>query len=334
MSAVRLRAITEDDLADYVRWSADPEVAQHLGRDTGSLTMEHERDWFVRISAPECRERHWALEVEGRHIGGCALMPHPTQQKADFGLMIGDKTAWGKGYGTAALQEVLRIGFTEMNLHRIALDVLPDNARGLRCYEKCGFRREGYARQMHCKDGRWRDVVHMAILREEWVAACGGERVESRELRVENGLRIRHYRSCDHTQVLALWEAVMFSPNGPNEEATNIARKLATQPGFFLVAEMDGQIVGSTVGSLERGWGWIQKVAVHPDYQRRGIATQLVRRAEAEHAKLGAFRTVLLTRDDNTAGRALYEQLGYNVWEHVIVMGRKFPAAEEESRGN
>jgi len=168
-TSLRLRPITEADLPDYLRWFADPEVAQFLGRERGDMTMEMEREWLAQINAadPAC-ERYWAIDGDGRHIGNCALRRGEAQGIANFGIAIGDKAAWGKGYGTAALREVLRIGFAEMGLRRIHLVTFTDNPRAIRCYEKCGFRHEGLRRQARLKDGHWRDEVLMAILREEW----------------------------------------------------------------------------------------------------------------------------------------------------------------------
>jgi len=170
---VRLRQITEADLPDYVRWFNDPEVTQFTAAEAGKYTLEGEQEWLAEISAPECADRHWAIEVDGRHMGNCALMLGRYKDTGAFGIVIGEKSAWGKGYGTAALTEVLRIGFAELGLHRIHLDAFAGNARGIRCYEKCGFRQEGLRRQARWKRGEWQDIVEMAILREEWEAQSG-----------------------------------------------------------------------------------------------------------------------------------------------------------------
>ncbi len=129
--------------------------------------------------------------------------------------------------------------------------------------------------------------------------------------------------------MVALWEAVGFHLGG-NDTPEMIARKLATQLGFFLVAECDGKLVGTVIGSLERGWGWVQRLAVHPEYRRRGIARRLVQEAEQAHAALGAYRTCLLTHRDNSAAQALYQSLGYETWDGVIVMSRDLT---EDRRG-
>ncbi len=166
---VRLRPIAEVDLPDYVGWLNDPEVTQFTQIE-GPLTLEDEREWFQRVTAPDSRTRNWAIDVDGRHIGNCALMPDESGEIAGFGIIIGDKSQWGKGYGTAALREVLRIGFQEMNLQRIHLTAFAGNTRGIRCYEKCGFRPEGVRRRHFLKRGKRCDVVCMGILREEWEA--------------------------------------------------------------------------------------------------------------------------------------------------------------------
>ena len=166
---VRLRPVTEADLPDYARWLNDPEVTEFTAME-GPVMLKGEREWFARISDPKSDTRCWAIEVDGRHIGNCALQLDASGETAGFGILIGDKTQWNKGYGAAALREVLRIGFEEMGLHRIHLQAFAENARGIRCYEKCGFRHEGLHRQARWKRGEWRDMVSMAILREEWEA--------------------------------------------------------------------------------------------------------------------------------------------------------------------
>ena len=55
-----------------------------------------------------------------------------------------------------------------MNLNRLWLTVLVDNPRAVRCYEKCGFLREGLLRQESYVDGEYRDVLMMALLREDY----------------------------------------------------------------------------------------------------------------------------------------------------------------------
>jgi RimJ/RimL family protein N-acetyltransferase len=64
-----------------------------------------------------------------------------------------------------------RFGFREMNLQRIGLSVYEVNPRGVRAYEKAGFKEEGRARRAHFIDGRYVDVVRMGLLARELAEA-------------------------------------------------------------------------------------------------------------------------------------------------------------------
>ena len=275
----------------------------------------------------------------GRHIGNCALVPHPTSKKAGFGIIIGDKTAWGKGYGTAALRAVLRIGFAEMDLHRIHLTVFPENCRGLRCYERCGFRREGMERQAYFKDDKWHDLVTMAILREEWeeqLKSVGQELAHperSRGASCPPGLRVRSYRPSDYPQVADLWRAV-WSELGSNDTPEALQDKAAHDRGPFLVAELEGRVVGTAMASWDGRWAWISRVAVHPGYQRRGIGRELMAEVERRLAALGAQRAYLITGAESQGATRFYRSLGYEVRDGLTVMRKLFEPRGEGCCGH
>jgi RimJ/RimL family protein N-acetyltransferase len=85
-----------------------------------------------------------------------------------FGIVVGDKTEWGKGYGSEATQLMVGHAFETLNLNRVWLRVFEYNARGIRAYEKVGFKKEGVLRQDRFQDGRYWDTFAMAILRDEY----------------------------------------------------------------------------------------------------------------------------------------------------------------------
>jgi len=89
---------------------------------------------------------------------------------ASFGISIGEKAEWSKGYGTDALRAICDFGFGQLRLERIELDVYEPNRRAQRSYEKAGFVKEGVLRHSHFSDGRFHDVLRMSLLREEWAS--------------------------------------------------------------------------------------------------------------------------------------------------------------------
>lgn len=86
------------------------------------------------------------------------------------GIGIGVRDLWGKGYGTDAMRVILRYGFSQLNLNRIQLDVFSVNQRGMKSYEKAGFKHEGRLHGNLLKAGVRYDEVFMGILRREWEA--------------------------------------------------------------------------------------------------------------------------------------------------------------------
>ena len=88
---------------------------------------------------------------------------------AFVGLGIGETNYWSKGYGTDAMNILLRFAFSEINLRRVTLTVFEYNPRAIRSYEKAGFQHEGRLRKVLNKECRRWDMLFMGILREEWL---------------------------------------------------------------------------------------------------------------------------------------------------------------------
>jgi RimJ/RimL family protein N-acetyltransferase len=88
-------------------------------------------------------------------------------RSAELGLLVGEKSWWGRGVGTEATRRAIEHAFGDLNLHRVSLEVFEDNVPALRAYEHAGFVREGLKREAVYKDGRYRSVVVMGVLRGE-----------------------------------------------------------------------------------------------------------------------------------------------------------------------
>jgi RimJ/RimL family protein N-acetyltransferase len=94
-------------------------------------------------------------------------------RRAVFGICVGDVDFQSRGYGIEAVRLVLRYGFEELNLNRIALSVFSHNLRAIRCYQKAGFVHEGCLREAWFQGGRYLDEYKFAILRDEWAEGRG-----------------------------------------------------------------------------------------------------------------------------------------------------------------
>ena len=169
---VNLRAQEMGDLERNHRWVNDRELTRFLGARY-QFSLLAEENWMRERTGKVMAfggDMGFAIETkDGRHIGNTGLhRASPENRSADMGIMIGEKECWGRGYGTDALRTLVRFGFEEMNLNRIALDVYDFNERAIASYLKCGFIEEGRRRQDIYKGGRYIDVVMMSLLRDDW----------------------------------------------------------------------------------------------------------------------------------------------------------------------
>src|SRR5512134_963166 len=95
-----------------------------------------------------------------------------------------------------------------------------------------------------------------------------------------NAVKVRAYSTADRPAVTALWREVFADDPPWNEPEGMIDRKLTVQPELFLVAELEGRVVGTVLGGFDGVRGWIHHLAVAPPHRRKGIAKLLMRAVE------------------------------------------------------
>ncbi len=93
--------------------------------------------------------------------------------EADVGVIVG-REQWGNGCGTAAVRELLALGFDTLHLHRITGECDPENLGSARVLEKAGMVREGCLREHRRQKGRWVDRLLYAVLNRDWLKSQGG----------------------------------------------------------------------------------------------------------------------------------------------------------------
>ena len=166
---IYLRPLDEEDLDRCLRWINDPEVLHTLGRRF-PMSRTLEKEWLAGHYKSEKRFSFAIVLKDGdRHIGNCGFNDIDyVNRKAVFGILIGEKDQWGRGYGPEAARLVVDYGFKQLGMHRISLEVYSHNTRAQRAYEKVGFVLEGRMRESHFRDGCYYDTLVMAILEGEW----------------------------------------------------------------------------------------------------------------------------------------------------------------------
>lgn len=126
--------------------------------------------------------------------------------------------------------------------------------------------------------------------------------------------RIRRLRASDYDDLIALFEACGLDPRTRGRDSrTSIVLQLRVNRGSYLGALDGPRLVGAVLGTHDSRKGWINRLAVHPDYRRRGIAKRLVRACERALRAKGLEMFAALIEPGNDASEAVFRSLGYEV---------------------
>ena len=170
---ISLGPILQADAPALFRWRNSPEV-MHLDGLYRPLSEPEFDAWFTAIGQ---RPDQVVFAIRGTarpELLGYVEVLHiqPVQRSAELAIMIGDPANRGHGYGREALRLCTAFCWDELNLRRLSLHLLADNLAAQRAYQAAGFQREGLLRQAIFSDGRFRDVLLLAQLRDD--APTGG----------------------------------------------------------------------------------------------------------------------------------------------------------------
>jgi len=139
--------------------------------------------------------------------------------------------------------------------------------------------------------------------------------------RISQPLEIREFESDDEDQVIALWQAcgLWRSWNDPH---LDITRKQAVRDALFLVAEVEGSVIGTLMAGYDGHRGSVNYVGVLPANRKMGIGRALMSEAERRLFERGCPKINLQIRTDNLEAVEFYRRLGYETFE-VVDMGKR-----------
>ena len=148
---------------EYVNWLNDIEIYKYLDNG-GDYTYKSLSDYLNKYA--ENPVLFWGIIVKetNTHIGNIKIDPiNKRNQIGEYGILMGDKQNWGKGYAKEASIAVINYIFSKLSLRKIVLGVIKDNTAAVKLYESLGFEVEGIYR-MHGKyDGKYCDAIRMAL---------------------------------------------------------------------------------------------------------------------------------------------------------------------------
>ena len=172
---VRLSSIDPDEFSKaFALWGRDSEFNRLLNTNASGLQSSTSIKRWLEKDLEDASAGFHVFSIrtlaDDKLVGGTDLEIVSWNGRDSFvGIFIGDRENWGKGYGTDAMQVLLRYAFTELNLWRVSLGVFEYNPRAIRSYEKAGFQHEGRERKHLNHEGQRWDIFIMGVMREEWL---------------------------------------------------------------------------------------------------------------------------------------------------------------------
>ena len=128
----------------------------------------------------------------------------------------------------------------------------------------------------------------------------------------EPPVNIRPAKADDYDAVAVVWSAAGLPASLRGRDSREgVVEQLKWFPTSYLVAEVDGRIVGVVLGTHDRRKGWINRLAVHPRFRRRGIAARLITACEKALRAEGIDIIATLIEEGNETSICVFEHSGY-----------------------
>ena len=170
---LRLRHFMDSDLALFMAYRNDPEVARYQSWEGIS---ESEARAFLQEQKeiqPGVPGQWFQIAVElketGMLVGDCALkIEEHDMRQAEIGYTL-SRAYQGRGLASEAVSCVLEYAFVTLGLHRVIAITDCENVASVALLERLGLRREGHFRQNVWLKGKWGDEYLYAMLQEEWL---------------------------------------------------------------------------------------------------------------------------------------------------------------------
>ena len=150
---------------EYLEWINNDEVIRYLETEKGS-SINDLKNYLESIEKDKTFA--WAIVVKdiNKHIGNIKIDPIDYKHKyGEYGIMMGEKDFWGKGYAKEASNRIISYSFEELSLRKINLGVLSVNNRALKLYESLGFKMEGILKKHKIFEGLFIDEIRMALFK-------------------------------------------------------------------------------------------------------------------------------------------------------------------------
>ena len=171
-TVIKLRNLRKEDAQYMLEWMHDSEIQKCFLKSMENMTLEDAQS-FCEIASSQNESKiknggsvHYAIvdDNNDEYLGTISLKNIDLNSKnAEYAIST-RKKAHGTGAAKKATELLIKKGFEEFDLHKIYLNVLSDNIRAVKFYEKCGFIYEGEAKEHVLKSGKYLSLKWFSII--------------------------------------------------------------------------------------------------------------------------------------------------------------------------
>ena len=177
-----LRALREEDLVgNWYGWFNDPDVTWFQNKGIYPNTPEKQTAFFHQLQN-DSSQLTLAIECcdDSRHIGNVTLKDIDfIHRTAELGIVIGEKTHWGRGFGMQAWWLITRYGFLTLNLNKIIATVIKGNDRSLKAALRSGYVIEGEQQEQYYRHGAYHSLLLLGVTAKRWRDCFGSDETRS-----------------------------------------------------------------------------------------------------------------------------------------------------------
>lgn len=162
-------ALRREDVPIMATWFSDLETTAYLGQIGNFVRLEQEQAFYDNQDKHDDMITFGIMVRETQQLIGTISLMHinHVHGRAELGITIGERAAWGQGYGSEAVRLMAEYGCFFKNLYSIQLSFVDFNQRGHRAYLNAGFKEAGRWRKAYSIGGERYDSVLMDITRDE-----------------------------------------------------------------------------------------------------------------------------------------------------------------------
>lgn len=164
---IKIRSLQISDVDYMIEFIKDKDISKNFLFTRYPYSKEKMID-FIKKSWEDKDNLHYAIDIDGEYAGTVSLKNiNYIDRNAEYAIVL-RKKFWGLGISKEATIEILNYAFNVLNLNKVYLNVLSENIRAIKFYEKFGFKKEGVFKKHIYLNGKYCDLIYYCIFRDDF----------------------------------------------------------------------------------------------------------------------------------------------------------------------